>query len=204
LGVESIPTNPLGWFLLLVSVAYIAGVVIMVVIRKERFWESSSAGIRTHEEHGDLSFWFISLGLMATFFLSPLVYLFHSAILSRNTWISFTGVGLVTAGAVLLIWARRSLKRNYSGHISVTSGQTLVQSGPYRIIRHPAYAGYLLMALGISLGYSSLAGLASLMVILLPGLVYRINIEEKLLIQRFGDAYRQYMRRTRRMLPGIW
>jgi protein-S-isoprenylcysteine O-methyltransferase Ste14 len=69
------------------------------------------------------------------------------------------GVALVTFGIVLFIWARRALGTHYSGHLSAKIGQTLVQSGPYRFIRHPAYAGYLLMAMGISLGYSSMAGL---------------------------------------------
>jgi protein-S-isoprenylcysteine O-methyltransferase Ste14 len=79
-----------------------------------------------------------------------------------------------------------------------------VQSGPYRLIRHPAYAGYMLMAVGISLGYSSLAGLASMLVILLPGLIYRMQVEERLLRVFFRDAYRQYAVRVKRIIPGIW
>jgi protein-S-isoprenylcysteine O-methyltransferase Ste14 len=72
------------------------------------------------------------------------------------------------------------------------------------LIRHPAYAGYLLMALGISLGYASLVGLISVLILLVPSLIYRVNVEEKLLTLHFGAAYRQYMRRTKRLIPGIW
>jgi protein-S-isoprenylcysteine O-methyltransferase Ste14 len=86
----------------------------------------------------------------------------------------------------------------------VNSGQTLVQSGPYQFIRHPAYTGYLLMALGISLGYASLVGIILVLALLLPSLVYRIKVEEKLLIEHFGTAYHQYMRKTKRLIPGIW
>ena len=204
LGVETLRANPLGWLLLLAGVAYTAGVVIVFFIRKERFWESALDGATTHEERGDHSLWFITLGMSAAFYLSPLEYILVAAVLPRNNWIAFSGVGLVAVGIALLVWARRALRQSYSGHISVKAGQTLVQDGPYRFIRHPAYAGYLLMALGISWGYSSLAGLISLLALLLPSLVYRISIEEKLLTGHFDEAYRQYARRVSRLIPGLW
>ena len=204
LGVATLPANPLGWFLLLVGVAYTAGVVIVYAIRKERFWESPLDGAPTHEERGDRSLWFITLGMIAAFYLSPVEYLYLPAGLPRNAWLSFSGVGLVTLGIALFIWARRALGKSYSGHVSVKTGQALVQNGPYRLIRHPAYAGYLLMALGISLGYSSLAGLTSVLALLLPGLIYRVKVEEKLLTGHFGEAYRQYADRVKRLIPGIW
>jgi protein-S-isoprenylcysteine O-methyltransferase Ste14 len=204
LGVETLPANPLGWFLLLVGVVYTAGVVIVYAIRKERFWESPLNGAPTHEERGDRSLWFITLGMITAFYLPPVEYLYLPASLPRNAWMSFTGVGLVALGIALFVWARRALGKSYSGHISVKTGQALVQNGPYRLIRHPAYAGYLFMALGISLGYSSLAGLASIFGLLIPSLIYRINLEERLLTRHFGEAYRQYADGVKRIIPGIW
>lgn len=204
LGVETIPTNPTGWFLLLVGVAYTAGVIIVYFVRKERFWDSDVSGATTHEERGDRSLWLIALGMIAAFYLSPLEYLYLSAILPRNVWMSFCGIGLIASGIALFIWARRTLGMNYSGHVSVKAGQTLVQSGPYRFIDHPAYLGYLWMALGISLGYSSLAGIFALLVLLLPALIYRINVEEKMLAGHFGDVYWRYAGTTKRLVPGIW
>jgi len=204
LGVETLPANPLGWFLLLVGVAYTAGLVIVYAIRKERFWESASAGPAMQEERGDRSFWLITLGMLAVFSLSPIEYLYLAPILPRNDWLAFGGAALVTLGIALFVWARRALGKSYSGHVSVKTGQPLVQKGPYRIIRHPAYAGYLLMALGISLGYSSLAGLASILVLLLPSLLYRMGVEEKVLCEHFGEAYHHYTSVTKRLIPGIW
>jgi protein-S-isoprenylcysteine O-methyltransferase Ste14 len=204
LGVETLPAHPLGWFLLLVGVTYTAGLIIVYAMRKERFWEAASAEPTTYEERGDRSFWFITLGMMAAFYLSPVEYLYFSAILPGNAWMTYGGVGLVTFGIVLFTWARRTLGAGYSGHVSVKSGQTLVQSGPYRFIRHPAYAAYLLMALGISLGYASLAGLISVLALLLPGLLYRMNLEENLLSGHFGEMYCQYVNTTKRLIPGIW
>jgi protein-S-isoprenylcysteine O-methyltransferase Ste14 len=96
------------------------------------------------------------------------------------------------------------LGTHYSGHVSVKKEQELVQSGPYRIIRHPAYAGYLLMALGLALGYSSLLGFLSTLLILLPAVAYRIRVEERLLAEHFGTQFEEYARKTKRLLPGIW
>jgi protein-S-isoprenylcysteine O-methyltransferase Ste14 len=204
LGLATIPTNPLGWFLLLTGIVYTAGTVIFTVIRRQRFWEARAGGGTIQEERGDRSFWLITLGMMAVFYLSPMEYIYSVAWLPRTVWTKFCGVGLVVAGSVLFVWARRTLGASYSGHVSVKKGQELVQSGPYRYIRHPAYAGYLLMALGISLGYSSLAGLISILVLLLPSLVYRMNVEEKLLNEHFGEAYRQHASRVKRLIPGVW
>jgi hypothetical protein len=141
LGVESIPANPLGWFLLLVGVSYPVGVVIVVWIRKRPFWESGSGGSVVKEERNDRSYWILVLGMLVVFYLSPLEYLFVPAIIPRASGFILAGLLLVIAGAALFVWARRSLRQAYSGHISVTTQQPLVQRGPYRLIRHPAYAG---------------------------------------------------------------
>jgi len=152
----------------------------------------------------ECSFWLITLAMMAVFYLSPLEYIYFAAWTPRTVWMKTCGVGVVVTGSALFVWGRRTLGANYSGHVSVEQGQELVQSGPYRFIRHPAYAGYLLMALGISLGYSSLAGLISVLALLLPSLVYRMNVEEKLLSENFGEVYRRYASMVKRIIPGVW
>ena len=98
-------------------------------------------------------------------------------------------MGLVLLGSILFVWARRTLGRHYSGHVSVKKEQELVQSGPYRIIRHPAYAGYLFMTFGLALGYSSLLGFVSTLLILLPAAIYRIRVEDRMLAEHFGTQF---------------
>jgi protein-S-isoprenylcysteine O-methyltransferase Ste14 len=204
LGAATLRANPLGWFLLLIGVVYAAGMVITAYMRRGSFWESQLEGNTSQEERGDRSFWLISLAMMAVFYLSPLEYLYFTALLPRTVWMESGGVGLLVSGIALFVWARRTLGASYSGHISVKHGQELVQSGPYHFIRHPAYAGYLLIALGINLGYASLTGLAAVAMILFPVLIYRINVEEKLLAKHFGETYRDYSSKTKRLIPNIW
>jgi protein-S-isoprenylcysteine O-methyltransferase Ste14 len=197
-------SNLLGWFLLLTGVVYTVGIVIDAYARKEEFWESKRSGDNLQEERGDRSFWLIALGIMAVFFLSPLEFLCFATFQPRTVWMEAIGVGLVLLGSTLFVWARRMLGRHYSGHVSIKKEQELVQSGPYRIIRHPAYMGYLLIGLGISLGYASLVGCASILFILLPVVVYRIGMEDRFLAECFGAQFEEYARRTKRLLPGIW
>lgn len=204
LGYQTIPSVPLGWFLLLFGASYLSGVAIVFFVRKQRFWESAVVGSITSEERGDLSFWLISLGLGLVLFLSPLDYLYFAPILPRSAWLAFGGLLPAAAGLVLLVWARRTLRKSYSGHLTVKSGQPLVQNGPYRAIRHPAYAGYFLVALGIALGYSSLFALLASAFLLLPILIYRIHVEEKLMAWHFGEEYRRYQQQTKRLIPGLW
>lgn len=203
LGLATLPTNPLGGFLFLTGSVYAAGTVIFALVRRPRFWEAPSGGSLVQEERGDRSFWLVALAMMAVFYLSPLEYLYGPAWLPRSTWTKSCGLGLVVAGSALFVWARRTLGASYSGHVSVDKEQSLVRSGPYRFIRHPAYAGFLCMALGIGLGYSSLAGLVSAGA-LLPALVFRIHVEERLLARHFGEAYRQYANQVKRLIPVVW
>lgn len=196
--------NTLGWFLFATGAVFTVGVIIVLWIRRKRFWQSRAGGETSVEEKGDISFWLYLPGAMAAFFIPPLEYLYANEIIPRNSMLEWTGAALAAAGVGLFVWARRTLRAAYSGHLAVTHEQTLVQSGPYRIIRHPAYLGYLLMSLGVCLGYSSLYGLISIPVLLLPGLVYRIRVEDRLLEQHFQEQFRAYARRTARLIPGVW
>jgi protein-S-isoprenylcysteine O-methyltransferase Ste14 len=88
--------------------------------------------------------------------------------------------------------------------VGIQAGHRLVQSGPYRLVRHPGYTGFLLMALGMAVGYSSWIALAAIPLLLLPGLAYRMRVEERLLAEEFRDDYWAYTRRAKKLIPWIW
>ncbi len=96
------------------------------------------------------------------------------------------GFGLVLLGTGLFVWACATLGSSYSGHIHIKDDQELVQTGPYHFIRHPAYAGYLLMAFGLGLGYASLSGVRVFFCVLMPAMIYRIQLEDQFLADDFG------------------
>ncbi len=204
LGLLTFQGNLLGYFLLTTGLIYFLGVVIVYWIRGIKFWRPRAKGEMLREEKNDWSFWLIVVGMIAAFYLPALEYLLFTATLPRTVSLQAAGLLFIFLGSMLFIWARRALGRFYSGHLSVLEGQPLVQSGPYRFIRHPAYAGYLLIMLGLAVGYSSLAGFAAILFVLLPSVVYRIRVEDKLLSEHFGATFIEYANRVARLMPGIW
>ncbi len=84
------------------------------------------------------------------------------------------------------------------------AGQVVIQSGPYRLIRHPSYTGALITLLGMGLALTNWASLIAALVIPAVGFLYRISIEERVLVEALGNPYREYMQRTCRLIPFIW
>jgi len=78
-----------------------------------------------------------------------------------------------------------------------------VTTGPYRLVRHPGYLGFILSVMGIALALGSLAALAC-EIIAVGFILWRIRREEAMLAERFGEEYRQYARKTRRLVPFIY
>ncbi len=204
LGGLTLSTNRMGWFLILAGLAYTIGVIVVFWYKRRQFWLARTKGEVAAEEKGDLSFWFILPGMIICFFLSPLEFLLMKEIIPRTEGCQIIGFCMVFVGVILFLWARNHLKGNYSGHLSVKSDQVLITSGPYRFIRHPGYASFILIASGVSLAYSSLIGLAAVPVLVVPGLLFRIHREEGLLHNHFGLEFVKYATRTKRLIPGIW
>ncbi len=110
------------------------------------------------------------------------------------------GVGGAVASLLLLVWVHQSLGKNWSRLLQVWEEQTLVMHGPYQWVRHPMYtvlsAFYLCAVL---VAANSLIGFVSLGIVL--QFWTRIEPEEHMMIEHFGDAYRNYMQHTGRLLP---
>jgi protein-S-isoprenylcysteine O-methyltransferase Ste14 len=204
LGLETLGNNILGWFLLVLGIAYPAGAVIYYFIRREPFWKSAGSGKALSQESGDRSFWLILPGFLAVFFAPPLEWMYLPAVFPRALGMQIAGLMLILAAVALRMWVRAHIRDLYSGHVEVQAGHRLVQSGPYRFVRHPGYTGFLLMTLGVAISYSSWIGLAAVPLLLLPGLAYRMRVEERLLTGQFGEEYQAYVRRSKKLIPGIW
>jgi protein-S-isoprenylcysteine O-methyltransferase Ste14 len=114
----------------------------------------------------------------------------------------YAGLGIIVLGLVIRNWAIVKLGQFFSRTVTIEKDQHLVTVGPYRWIRHPAYTGMLLMYTGINLAVGTWLGALVGLVLVLMATLYRIGIEEKILIAAFGEEYREYMRHTWRLIPG--
>lgn len=112
------------------------------------------------------------------------------------------GLVLALAGIAFRQYAIASLGRFFTMRVITRPDQTVVESGPYRYVRHPSYSGSLLTVLGVLLCSTNWLSLACF-VLALPGFLYRIRVEEKALLDALGEPYRAYMGRTKRLVPFV-
>ena len=119
-------------------------------------------------------------------------------------WMRYLGFALMIMGMVVRFSAIYQLGRFFSPVVGVVSDQEIIQSGWYRLIRHPSYTGGWITFIGIGLGLRTWWGtlLCGVGLLLIYG--YRIRIEERAMINHFGDRYINYKQSTKRMFPGIW
>lgn len=115
----------------------------------------------------------------------------------------WTGVGLFVLGSVLRLWPVFVLGNRFSGLVAIQRRHTLVTHGIYSRIRHPSYLGLIVGSLGWALAFRSGVGVI-LVVLMLPALLARIQSEERLLREHFGDEYDAYRACTSRLIPGLY
>ena len=115
-------------------------------------------------------------------------------------WVRWIGVATGALCSLLMYWTLSSLGKNLTDTVVTRAEATLVTHGPYRWVRHPFYVtAALLMASVTVLTANWLIGLTSLIVLIL--LAVRTPKEEQMLIERFGQQYRDYMAKTGRFFP---
>jgi protein-S-isoprenylcysteine O-methyltransferase Ste14 len=111
------------------------------------------------------------------------------------------GICCVVAGTALRWYAAATLGRYFTVDVVAQASQPVVDVGPYRYIRHPAYAGLLLALIGFALALGNWAGLLAMLLLLGSAFGYRIAVEEAALLATLGEPYARYMRRTWRLIP---
>ncbi len=114
------------------------------------------------------------------------------------------GLVVMIAGQLLRWWSIATLGRFFTVNVAIREGHQLIDWGPYRYVRHPAYTAILLVHLGAAL---CLGNALSLIVLTVPttlALLNRVRVEESVLLSGLGDSYREYMTRTKRLIPGLY
>jgi protein-S-isoprenylcysteine O-methyltransferase Ste14 len=143
----------------------------------------------------------VSAGIIAAFgfvFGSP-----ATAIAWHQHVLFWIGIAVMLAGLVFRWYAIHSLGRFFTRTVATRAGQYVVDSGPYRLIRHPSYTGGLLMFLGTGVAMTNWAALLAIMAGAVVGYWYRVRIEERALCADLGQPYRDYMLRTKRFIPHV-
>jgi len=137
---------------------------------------------------------------MLLWFLTPWIDFAHVPLLEPLRW---AGALLMALGVWFFARTHAALAQNWAPLLEVREGNALVTTGPYRLIRHPMYSAALLIAIGtcvLSANWLVAAGTLLGPLVVLAG---RLRDEEQMMVDAFGDEYREYMQRTGRLLPRL-
>lgn len=152
-----------------------------------------------------------SLNLIAVFWTSGIAMDFSLSLLLPQAAISwkrsllfFVGVCLMLLGIALRWYSAMILGKYFTFDVAIQTGQVLVDAGPYRYVRHPSYSGALLTLLGFGLTLGNWLGFAANSCCMGVAYAYRIPVEEAALASALGEAYKQYMTRTWRLVPFLF
>jgi protein-S-isoprenylcysteine O-methyltransferase Ste14 len=114
------------------------------------------------------------------------------------------GLAITWVGLAIRIWAIVTLGQAFRTTVEVDPGQAVISTGPYARIRHPSYAGLLLILAGFGFALGEWRSLAICVLLPFPALLLRIRVEEAELTRVLGDSYRRYQQHTKRLIPGLW
>ncbi len=121
-------------------------------------------------------------------------------------WDAFFIIGAIFSmtGLIIRINSILTLKKQFTYTVTKIENHQLIETGLYKIIRHPGYLGQLIIFLGISTSLSNWLSILSMIISVSIGYIYRIKTEEKFMIEQMGDRYIDYQKRTKRLIPMIY
>ncbi len=114
----------------------------------------------------------------------------------------WVGTAILAAGLLFSVWARRVLGRNWSGTVTVKHNHELVETGPYRYVRHPIYSGMLVAFTGSAISWNHWLGVYAVVVFFLAFWLKLLR-EEQFMRETFGERYAAYCARTKRLVPFV-
>lgn len=187
----------------------ILGILFLVTLVTRRYYERQAAATAAQglqQDQDDKRIITLQSALLTISLIALIVYVINPAWMSWSTielpdWLRWIGAVLGSLGAVLLVWTHRVLGKNFFGGMKIREQHQLIQEGPYHWMRHPMYTAFILLGLGFFLLSGNwLIGGAWLSATILV-IATRLDAEEQMMVEQFGEQYEDYQRRTGRFLP---
>jgi protein-S-isoprenylcysteine O-methyltransferase Ste14 len=181
----------------LLGLIYLVSEVLLTVTRRSR----SATGTKQDRSTLRVLWIVIALSVTAGVFVAQN---WRGGALPNGRALEVAGVVMFAAGLTFRWWAIITLGRFFTVDVTIEKDHELVERGPFRVVRHPSYTGVLLAFVGFAL---TLRNWLSFLVVLVPifvAFVRRMNVEESALTKALGDQYRDYIRRTKRLVPGVY
>ena len=184
--------------LITISIVWIVFEILLVV--RDRIQGKGKAG----SDRGTLYYNIIAivLGLTIASILKGNSKFFFPSHWSNT--IFWFGLSIILLGFGLRIWAVATLGASFRTTVETSKDQPVVRSGPYTLVRHPSYSGLILMCIGYGIALQNWLSLAFALIVPLIALLYRIQVEEAVLVSSLGSDYKKYQSETKKIVPWIW
>jgi protein-S-isoprenylcysteine O-methyltransferase Ste14 len=136
--------------------------------------------------------------------LAPVLNNFGMAQVTSDVVVGWVGLVIAALGIMLRLWANRILGAYYTRTLLVAENQTIVENGPYRMIRHPGYLGSILMWVGTAIATTNWIAVSVAVVMMFSAYAYRIHAEEAMLMTANPQQYGAYKTRTWKLIPYVY
>jgi protein-S-isoprenylcysteine O-methyltransferase Ste14 len=171
------------------------------------YWSFSVFRRRAPKRKVSITFTVLNTALLYAGFVLVLlgrrsIWPFALRLTSEAAYLDVAGAALAVIGVAFAMWARRVLGSNWSGAVRITEGQYLVRTGPYAFVRNPIYTGMVLAVLGTALVAGTVGSLIGFVLVVLA-LWQKARVEERLLLEEFGEEYAAYQREVKFLVPFV-
>jgi protein-S-isoprenylcysteine O-methyltransferase Ste14 len=170
------------------------------------YWVVNAANVKQNiEKHISLRYIFLLSLVVGAVFITML---YEKTFLQNTLWKASTRLGIVTdllvsVGLSITLWARATLGKNWSAHVTLKKGHKLIKHGPYAVVRHPIYSGMIIMSVGTAINIGRVYAFV-LLAAMLVGFIAKFRLEEELMLKHFTKEYKLYKKRVKALVPYIF
>ena len=166
--------------------------------------ESKEAKGQSRDRGSRMVIYLFTFGGVALAFLGPVLFPFAKIGLFAPSAVFAAAIASIWFGMFLYVWAALTLGSFFRTSVQLVEGQRLVTRGPYRILRHPAYTGGVLIFSGVGLAMGNWVSFFAAALATFLGYIFRIHVEELALAERFGPEFEARKKRTWAIVPLVW
>jgi len=150
------------------------------------------------------SIWFLFILIAIGYFLSFRIGFTKIGRIYLWDFFFAAGVLLIIIGLIIRLYAINTLKQHFTYTVTKIENHELIETGLYKMIRHPGYLGQLFIFTGTAVSFSNWLSILSMTIAVSIGYLYRIRIEEKFMVEQMGQKYLDYQKRTKKLIPFVF
>ena len=183
---------------ILICLSYLFGTSELILTVTKR---SKQKNVKKKNDRGSLIILWVIIILSITAGFNLAYYKTWS---SLNYFIYAMGIMVYFSGMIIRWTSIIQLKKAFTVDVAISRNQELKTDGLYRLVRHPSYLGTIMIVSGLSLCMNSLFSFLVVTIPVFLANIYRIHVEEAILVDEFGEKYKEYRKTTRKIIPYIY